>query len=192
MARTLHRFATEMPVDTGFTNLGLLAPEKGLSVIDKLGFLVRFWELTARHATLGQPLAPQEQVELLSLMQLVTADSRMPDAGPVSRARGALPAQLIGEGAIVPVEIRSVAASAVLVASLAPIAKGSRVILRAADAVSGVEYALPCSVLWSYEGAPCSVALVVDGIPTRSDFASPPDAQVRSAMAHFRRERLVG
>ena len=165
---------------------------EGTSVIDKLGFLVRFWELQARHATLGQPLAPQEQLELLSLMQLVTADYRVPAAGPVTRPRGALPAQLIGEGAIVPVEIRNVAAAAVLVASLEPIAKGSRVILRAADAVSGVEYALPCTVLWSYAGAPCSVALVVDGIPTRSDFASPPDAQVRSAMAHGRRERFVG
>ena len=165
---------------------------EGSSVIDKLGFLVRFWELKARHATLGQPLGPQEQIELLSLMQLVTGDFKMPEAGPVQRTRGALPAQIIGEGAITPIELRSVSAAALLIASSARMRVGSRVIVRVADAVSGIEYALPCSIVWAYEAAPCTMALVVDGIPTRSDFASPPDTAARSALAMGRRERLVG
>ncbi len=165
---------------------------EGNSVIEKLGFLVRFWELQARHATLGHPLGPQEQIELLSLMQLVTSDCKMPQAGPVQRTRGALPAQIIGEGAITPIELRSVSAAAILIASSARMAVGSRVIVRVADAVSGIEFALPCSIVWAYEAAPCTMALVVDGIPTRSDFASPPDAHARSALAMGRRERLVG
>jgi hypothetical protein len=169
-----------------------MAVSESNSVIEKLGFLVRFWELKARHATLGEPLVPQEQLELLSLMQLVTGDFKMPDPGPLARSRGALPAQLIGEGAITSVEIRTVSAAAVLVAGVATLLPGSRVILRAADAVSGVEYALPCTVAWAYEGAPCAMALVVDGIPTRSDFGSPADTHVRSSLALGRRERLVG
>jgi hypothetical protein len=44
------------------------------------------------------------------------------------------------------------------------------VIVRIADAVTGLELALPCEVLWAYNGAPSTMALAVDGIPTRSDF----------------------
>jgi hypothetical protein len=55
-------------------------------VIDKLGFLVRFWELKARHATLGEPLSASEQLELLSLMQLVTGDCKMPPPGTCGSA----------------------------------------------------------------------------------------------------------
>ncbi len=162
-------------------------------MIEKLGFLVRFWELKARHATLGEPLGPQEQLELLSLMQLVTVDFRMPSPGPATRTKNALPAQLIGEGRIFPVELRVITAAALLVASLKHVSAGERVILRAADAVSGVEYAMPCTIAWTHDGAPCTLALVVDGIPTRSDFGPPAgDAHVRSSMALGRHERLVG
>jgi hypothetical protein len=131
-------------------------------VIDKLGFLVRFWELKARHATLGEPLSSPEQLELLSLMQLVTGDFQVPHPGTCDRPSNALPAQLIGEGTILAVEVRHVSAAALLVASVKPITLGERVIIRAADAISGVEYVLPCSVCWVYEGGPCIMALVVD------------------------------
>src|SRR5438552_14348728 len=104
---------------------GALDPERGEQVIEKLDFLVRFWELKARHATLGQPLAAREQVELLSLMQLVGGDCAMPDAGPVHRGRGSLPAQLIGDGTMKAIEIRSVSASALLVACASSMAAGS-------------------------------------------------------------------
>src|SRR6188474_2007856 len=85
------------------------------ALIDKLDFLVRFWELKARNASLGEPLGPSEQIELLSLMQLVTDDLDAPAAGPVERPRGALPAQMIGDGTILPVEVRNITASAVIV-----------------------------------------------------------------------------
>ena len=155
-------------------------------MIDKLGFLVRFWQLRARHASRGEPLTASEQIELLSLMQLVTSDLRMPVPGPCSRPSNAIAGQLIGEGSVVPVEVRHVCAAAVLVGcrpagrALAP---GDHVILRAADAVSGVEYVLPCSVEWVYggssstpspSGTPATLiaAVVVDGVPTRSELVA--------------------
>jgi hypothetical protein len=160
-------------------------------VIDKLGFLVRFWELKARHATLGQPLGASEQVELLSLMQLVTADFRMPEPGSCARPANALPAQLIGEGIILPVEVRHVSAAALLVAAAKPLSPKERVVVRAADAVSGVEYAFPCSVAWVYDASPCIMALVVDGIPTRSDFTAMREAHAASVLSIGRPFRLV-
>lgn len=161
-------------------------------MIQKLDFLVRFWELKARHATLGEPLGPKEQIELLSLMQLVTHDFRVPKAGPVARTVGSLPAQLIGDGTILPIDVRSVSAAAIVVAAAGTMSLGVRVVVRAADAVSGVEYALPCTVAWVHPGTPNTMALVVDGIPTRSNFSSPPDAQARSALLMRRQEPLIG
>jgi hypothetical protein len=161
-------------------------------VIDKLGFLVRFWELKARHATLGLPLSSSEQLELLSLMQLVTSDSKMPEPGNCVRPSNALPAQLIGEGAIVPVEVRHVCAAAMVVATAKSMTSGERAIIRTADAVSGVEFAFPCSVAWVYEGSPCIMALVVDGIPTRTEFAALPEPRTANVFSIGRQVRLVG
>jgi hypothetical protein len=161
-------------------------------VIDKLGFLVRFWELKARHATLGQPLGAREQLELLSLMQLVTGDFKMPEPGTCARPGNALPAQLIGQGTILPVEVRYVCAAALLVASAKSMSPGERVIIRTADAVSGVEYAFPCSVAWVYDASPCIMALVVDGIPTRSEFAALPEPRTSNVLSIGPQVRLVG
>jgi hypothetical protein len=161
-------------------------------VIDKLGFLVRFWELRARHATLGEPLSAREQLELLSLMQLVTGDFRMPEPGSCARPANALPAQLIGEGTILPVEVRHVCAAALLVASSKSMSPSERVIIRTADAVSGIEFALPCSVAWVYDASPCIMALVVDGIPARAEFAAMPEPSTASVLSMGRQVRLVG
>lgn len=163
-------------------------------MIDKLGFLVRFWELKARHATLGMPLSASEQVELLSLMQLITGDFKMPPPGTCARPTNPLPAQLIGEGTILSVEVRYVCAAALLVASVKPMTLGERVIIRTADAVSGVEYALPCTLAWVHDGSPCIMALVVDGIPVRSDFlafAGPAVARDFRVLPIGRQARLV-
>jgi hypothetical protein len=151
-------------------------------LIDKLDFLVRFWELKARNASLGEPLAPREQIELLSLMQLVTGDLDVPQIGPIDRPKGALPAQLIGDGTILSVEIRAVTAAAVVVSCASHVAVGSQVILRAADAISGVEYALPCKVLWVYKASPTILALSVDGIPTRMVFADVPQPRMSTPL----------
>ncbi len=161
-------------------------------MIDKLDFLVRFWELKARNASLGEPLGPREQIELLSLMQLVTGDLEIPPAGPVERPKGALPAQLIGDGTILPVEVRSVGAAAVMISSASAVPEGAQAILRTADAISGVEYALPCRVIWVYKSAPMFMALSVDGIPTRAVFAEVPEPRMAMPLALGKHERLVG
>lgn len=161
-------------------------------MIDKLDFLVRFWELKARNASLGEPLAPREQLELLSLMQLVTGDLEIPPAGPVERPKGALPAQMIGDGTILSVEIRNVTAAAVIVSCASTVPIGAQVILRAADAISGVEYAFPCNVLWVYRSAPTIMALGVDGIPMRSVFADVPAPRISMPLALGKHARLIG
>jgi hypothetical protein len=161
-------------------------------VIDTLGFLVRFWELRARHATLGVPLSSPEQLELLSLMQLITGDFPMPERGSCARPANAVSAQLNGQGTIQTVEVRHVCASALLVASGHPVSLGEGMILRAADAVAGVEYVLPCSVAWVHAGQPIIVALAVDGIPTRSELAMLPEAHMVQAFPIGRQSRLIG
>lgn len=161
-------------------------------MIDKLDFLVRFWELKARNQAMGEPLLPHEQIELLSLMQLVEGGLEPPQVGPCARPKGALPAQMIGDGTILTVEIRSVTASAVVVSCASVVPVGAHVILRAADAVTGVEYALPCSVVWVYRGAPTIIALGVDGIPTRSVFAGVPEPRLRMPIALGKHARLMG
>jgi hypothetical protein len=141
-------------------------------VIDKIGFLVRFWELKARHAAATASLSSSEQLELFSLMQLVVSDFRMPERGTCARPSNALPAQLIGEGTILAVEIRYVCAAALLVASAKSMTLGERAIVRTSDALTGVEYVLPCSVAWVYDATPQIMALIVDGIPTRAELSA--------------------
>ena len=161
-------------------------------MIEKLDFLVRFWELKARNASLGEPLLAREQIELLSLMQLVTGDLDAPSVGPVDRPKGALPAQMIGDGTILPVEVRRVTAAAVIVSCASIVPVGAQLILRAADAISGVEYALPCKVIWVYRAAPTILALAVDGIPTRSVFAGIPEPRMSMPFALGKHERMIG
>ncbi len=165
--------------------------EREVSVIEKLDFLVRFWELSARHATLGHPLAPSEQLELLSLMQLVQSDAQMPAAGPLGAREDAVPAQLIGEGSILSIELRDVSAYCLRVVCADTMQEGTHVVVRAADAVSGVEYVLPCTVVWAHRGSPNTLALVVDGIPSRKNFFGRVDA-ARGSFGMGRHQRLVG
>ncbi len=153
-------------------------------VFEKLDLMVRFWELTARHATMGQPLAPREQIELLSWLQLITSDLQVPDPGPLARSGNAPPAQVIGAGASHAVELRAVLARALLVTSASAPPVGASVLLRATDAVAGVEYVIPCVVRWVHSASPCSMALVVDGIPTRKAFAMRPDPRVTAWAGH--------
>ncbi len=179
-------------------------------MLPKLDFLVRFWELRARHAALGEPLAPAEQIELLSLMQLVTG-AEVPTPHRSSRRGPSLSARLIGEGEILAADIHAVSANAILVVANARVAAGSRTCLHAADAVAGVEYVLPCVVTWAFGVSPSTLALLVDGVPSRTVFCEParsprldadaeaePQPRARaSRLSHVtlrigRRERLLG
>lgn|GEM_PF-1667395 len=160
-------------------------------MIDKLDFLVRFWQLKGRHATLGEPLDQHEQAELLSLMQLVTADLRIPAQGPAGRVANALPAQMIGAGASLAVDVCAVTAAALVVTGKAALAAGAPVVVRATDAVTGVEYVIPCKVAWAHAGSPVTIALAIDGIPTRTTFDAGVDGlRPRSSLAGV--QRLFG
>jgi hypothetical protein len=162
-------------------------------VIDKIGFLVRFWELKARHSAEGSSsLSSGEQLELLSLMQLVVSDFRMPERGTCARPSNALPAQLIGEGTILAVEIRYVCAAALLVASAKSMTIGERVIVRTNDALTGLEYALPCSVAWVYDATPQIMALIVDGIPTRAELSAIGEPRLIGGLSLGPQVRYVG
>ena len=139
-------------------------------MIHKLDFLVRFWELRSRHAAQGIPLAPTEQVELLSLLQMVTSDLEVPEPAELSKTKDALSVDLAGGGAILPAELRWVGAGALLLTCYGKKQAGDEVVLHATDAIACVEYNLPCRVLWVYEGRPASIALAVEGSPTRVQF----------------------
>ena len=150
-------------------------------MLEKLDLMVRFWELTARHKAGGEPLSSDEQVELLSWMQLITTDLDVPPPGSIPRTGSALPAQVIGAGTSSAVELRGVLALALLVTSAAPMPQGASVLLRVTDAVAGVEYVIPCVVTWVHYASPCSAALAVDGVPTRKTFGARTDPKVTQA-----------
>ncbi len=138
-------------------------------ILSKLDLLIRYWELAARHARQGEPLAAFERTELLGLMQLV-GDQDLPPPMPIERPTDAHPAQLIGEGTIRSVELRAISASALFVCGLAAPKVGSSMLLRAVDAIAGIEYTVPCRVAWVHPDKPMAMALVVDGAPHRSRF----------------------
>src|SRR4051794_4186045 len=63
-------------------------------VIEKLDFLVRFWELRARYEALGVPLTKHERLELLSLLQLIAAEDEPAAMEAIDPARRGIPAQI--------------------------------------------------------------------------------------------------
>ena len=134
-----------------------------------------FWKLRARHASAGEPLTSGEQVELLSLMQLITGDVELPRPGNLAPSPDSLKAQLIGDGAIALAEIRKVSAAGLLVSTNTPTVPSTRFVVKTADPIGGVEYTLPCKVIWSHGANPTSLALSVDGVPTCTPFNAMPD-----------------
>jgi hypothetical protein len=139
-------------------------------MLEKLDFLVRFWALKSRQAASGEQLSASEQIELLSLLQLVTADLTVPAPGELSKTTDSIGVELAGGSTIVPAELRWVGAGALLITCREAKPAGQEVVLYATDALVGVEYSLPCRVLWTYPGQPASIALTVDGVPARTLF----------------------
>jgi hypothetical protein len=151
-------------------------------MLDKLDFMVRFWQLRARHDAIGVPLSALERVELLSLIRLMAQEMRLPEPGPAPRVEGGLPVQMTAPGGFVAAELREVCAEGIVVACASPLRPGASTIVRLADAVSGLEYTLPCTVAWSIHGAPSAMALRVDGAPSRVTFAVPLPGMWRSPL----------
>lgn len=148
-------------------------------MLDKLDFLCRFWELRARYEALGVPLTEPERVELLSLVQMIA--SGVEDEPDMAMVRG-IPAQLTAGAGFLAADLADVSAECLLVAAAERLAEGTRTVVHIADAVTGVEYALPCIVAWSREDEPCWMGLTVDGVPKRSQFTCPTTGTWRSPL----------
>ena len=142
-------------------------------MLEKLDFMMRFWDLKARHDSLGAPLSPVERIELLSLLSLMATDDPLPDAGPPPRSEHALEAQVTARGSFVAVEVRMVCARGLVVACITPLPVGQSTVVRLADDATGVEYSVPCVVEWGTVGSPSAMALLVDGAPARMSLNVP-------------------
>lgn len=159
-------------------------------MLEKLDVLVRFWALSGRLARAAEPLDASERRELLALLAMVGNDVEIPAPGTVKRKEAPLPAQIFAEGGVSRGEILRVTAGALVLSSADLIPVGREVLIRVTDAVAGVEYVLPCRVVWQAKGAPSTMALVVDGIPNRQRFQGFPMVQPSLGLAPAR--RLVG
>ena len=100
---------------------------------------------------------------------------------------------MIGDGTILPVEIRNVTAAAVIVSCASIVPVGAQVILRAADAITRRRVrAARARCSGSIARAPTIVALTVDGIPTRAVFAGIPEPRMSMPLALGKHARMIG
>jgi hypothetical protein len=143
-------------------------------MIEKLDFMVRFWQLKARHREQGVPLRTVESVELLALLRLMATDQQLPEPGPPPVTGESIPVEVAAPGGFVAGDLRLICADGVLIACEPPLVPpGTRTALRLTDAVSGLEYTIPCTVEWSCLSTPSAMALRVDGAPSRVSFSMP-------------------
>ena len=137
-------------------------------MLDKLDFMMRFWSLFARYGAPGAPLSAVEQIELLSLIRLMSTDLPLPEEpGPELRSVSGISVELTAPGGFLKAELKLVCASGFVVACSQPLRAGQSTILRLTDAGTELEYAIPCVVTWTYAGTPAAMALRVDGAPVR-------------------------
>jgi len=161
-------------------------------VLEKLDFMMRFWDLKARHGFLGAPLSPVERVELLSLLGLMATDDPLPPPGPPPRSEHALEALVTTCGHFIAVEVRMVCARGLVVACVTPVPTGQSTLVRLARDGTGIEYTLPCVVEWGVVGTPSSMALCVDGAPARMSFTVPEGLAWGSAIGWTAESRVHG
>jgi len=161
-------------------------------VLEKLDFMMRFWDLKARHGFLGAPLSPVERVELLSLLGLMATDDPLPPPGPPPRSEHALEALITTCGHFIAVEVRMVCARGLVVACVTPVPTGQSTLVRLARDGTGIEYTLPCVVEWGVVGTPSSMALCVDGAPARMSFTVPEGLAWGSAIGWAAESRVNG
>jgi hypothetical protein len=160
-------------------------------VMEKLDLLVRFWELRVRYEALGMPLNKQERLELLSLLQLVASvDDPLPlDA--IDTSKRGLPVQLTAGSGFLAGELKDLSYDRLVIATAEPLPIGHRTIIYIADAVTGVEYTLPCVVSSARSDSPCLIGLAPDGLPLRSHFTVPSSGLWRSPLGIGRTDNPV-
>jgi hypothetical protein len=150
--------------------------------MEKLDFLVRFWELRTRYETLGSPLTRSERLELLSLLQLLAAEGEPLAVDAIDASLRGIPVQITAGSGFLSGELKDLSAERLVISAAEGLPNGQRTILHLADAVSGVEYSVPCVVAWSREDEPCLVGLLPDGMATRSEFSTPVSGFFRSPL----------
>lgn len=144
-------------------------------MLNELDFMVRFWQLEARDRSAGARLTAAERAELTSLLRVMATDHHLPPAGPPPRAGRGAPVQLAAPGGFVTGELRLVCAEGLVVASGAQLHARQRTALHLADAVSGLEYTVPCVIEWAWPGPAPALGLRVNGCPTRASFGRMPE-----------------
>ncbi|HMJ56268.1 MAG TPA: hypothetical protein VK540_29575 [Polyangiaceae bacterium] len=162
-----------------------------LTVMEKLDLLVRFWELRVRYEALGMPLDKQERLELLSLLQLVAAADDAPQLEAIDTSRRGIPVQLTAGSGFLAGELKDLSYDRLIVAAAESLPIGHRTIVYLADAVTGVEYTLPCTVARGRAGSPCLIGLTPDGLPLRAHFTVPSSGLWRSPLGIGRTGKAV-
>ncbi len=150
--------------------------------MDKLDFLVRFWELRVRYEAIGMPLTKSERFELLSLLQLVAAEDEQTTLEKVDPSRRGVPVQLTAGSGFLSGDLKILASDCLVIGAACPLPLGERTVVYIADAVTGIEYTIPCVVTWSREDEPCLIGLAPDGLPSRSHFTVPTSGLWRSPL----------
>jgi hypothetical protein len=79
-------------------------------------------------------------------------------------------------------ELKDLSYDRLAIATAEPLPIGHRTIVYVADAVTGVEYTLPCAVACTHAGSPCLIGLAPDGLPLRSQFTVPSSGLWRSPL----------
>ena len=150
--------------------------------MEKLDLLVRFWELRVRYEALGMPLDKQERLELLSLLQLMACGEEASPLETVGKSRRGVPAQLTAGAGFLAGELKELSYDRLVVATAELLPIGHRTIVYVADAVTGVEYTLPCVITATRADSPCLIVLAPDGLPLRSQFTVPSSGLWRSPL----------
>ena len=102
--------------------------------MEKLDFLVRFWELRARFETLGVPLTKSEGFELLSLLQFLAADDEPDAIESIDPSRRGIPAQITAGSGFLAAELKDLSAERIVIGAVEALPTGQRTILYVADA----------------------------------------------------------
>jgi hypothetical protein len=152
------------------------------TLMEKLDLLVRFWELRVRYEALGVPLSKQERLELLSLLQLVASGDEPQPLDSMDASRRGVPVQLTAGSGFLSGELKDLSYERLVVSAAEPLPIGHRTIVYVADAVTGVEYTLPCVVGSTRTDSPCLIGLAPDGLPLRSHFTVPSSGLWRSPL----------
>jgi hypothetical protein len=150
--------------------------------MEKLDLLVRFWELRLRYEALGMPLDKQERLELLSLLQLMASGDEAIPVEAVDKSRRGVPVQLTAGSGFLAGELKDLAYDRLVIATAELMPVGHRTIVYIADAVTGVEYTLPCVISATRTDSPCLLVLTPDGLPLRSQFTVPSSGLWRSPL----------